>query len=395
MMNLENETGNLREILETIPDPRKSRGVRYKYSDLILMIIYAVLSGFTTGIDIEFYVEDNYEYFKKMIDLKHVPSHDTFSRILRMTNFEELAKALSSWLVKYYPETYKKYQDMKILHIDGKASRAASEKSKGENPIYLLNAMYEGGSISVYSKKVGSKTNELGELPDFLDQFQLENTIVTIDAIGTNEKIINKIIEKKGNYLFQVKDNQLNLKRTIEEEIERLEKTNKFKDLDTTTIEQNQHGRYEKITTTMIKNTEFIYKKLGLKSFYGTIAHVAVYDKVTKRLIDGKEQVSKTRALLITSLEQLSVENIQNIKLSHWNIEAHHWILDVQLNEDKSTARRDNSVENTSALKKFCLWLKKQDKDIDQSRVTVKRFNYLNASNIERISKLLFIDIAK
>ena len=395
MMNLENETGNLREILETIPDPRKSRGVRYKYSDLILMIIYAVLSGFTTGIDIEFYVEDNYEYFKKMIDLKHVPSHDTFSRILRMTNFEELAKALSSWLVKYYPETYKKYQDMKILHIDGKASRAASEKSKGENPIYLLNAMYEGGSISVYSKKVGSKTNELGELPDFLDQFQLENTIVTIDAIGTNEKIINKIIEKKGNYLFQVKDNQLNLKRTIEEEIERLEKTNKFKDLDTTTIEQNQHGRYEKITTTMIKNTEFIYKKLGLKSFYGTIAHVAVYDKVTKRLIDGKEQVSKTRALLITSLEQLSVENIQNIKLSHWNIEAHHWILDIQLNEDKSTARRDNSVENTSALKKFCLWLKKQDKDIDQSRVTVKRFNYLNASNIERISKLLFIDIAK
>lgn len=394
-MNLENETSNLREILETIPDPRKSRGVRYKYSDLILMIIYAVLSGFTTGIDIEFYVEDNYEYFKKMIDLKHVPSHDTFSRILRMTNFEELAKALSSWLVRYYPETYKKYQDMKVLHIDGKASRAASEKSKGENPIYLLNAMYEGGSISVYSKKVGSKTNELGELPDFLDQFRLENTIVTIDAIGTNEKIINKIIEKKGNYLFQVKDNQLNLKRAIEEEIERLEKNDKFKDLDTITIEQNQHGRYEKITTTMIKNTEFIYKKLGLKSFYGTIAHVAVYDKVTKRLIDGKEQESKTRALLITSLEQLSVENIQNIKLSHWNIEAHHWILDVQLNEDKSTARRDNSVENTSALKKFCLWIKKQDKDIEQSKVTVKRFNYLNASNIERISKLLFIDIAK
>ena len=205
----------LREALSSIPDPRKERGVRYKYCDLILLIIYAILSVFSTGVDIEFYVEENFEYFQKMIGLKNVPSHDTFSRIIRITNFDNLASVLSTWLVKYYPETYKKYQEKKVLHLDGKAICAASEKSKGVEPIYLLNAMYEGGSISVYSKRVGEKTNEIGELPTFLNQFNLEETIVTIDAISINENIIKAIIDKKGHYLLQVKDNQSNLKIEI------------------------------------------------------------------------------------------------------------------------------------------------------------------------------------
>ena len=389
------ETKNLREALSSIPDPRKERGVRYKYCDLILLIIYAILSGFSTGVDIEFYVEENFEYFQKMIGLKNVPSHDTFSRIMRITNFDNLASVLSTWLVKYYPETYKKYQEKKVLHLDGKAIRAASEKSKGEEPIYLLNAMYEGGSISVYSKRVGEKTNEIGELPTFLNQFNLEETIVTIDAIGTNENIIKTIIDKKGHYLLQVKDNQSNLKAEIEKEIENLKLKNEYEKLETAQLELTGHGRHEIIKTILIKNTQFIFEKLGLKSFYGTIAHVAVFDKTTEKLVDGHNQTTNTRALLITNLEGLSAENIQSIKLSHWNIEAQHWILDVQLNEDLNTARRDNSIENASAIKKFCLWIKKQDKEIDQSKINVKRFAYKNAMNIERISKLLFMDIAK
>ena len=389
------ETKNLREALSSIPDPRKERGVRYKYCDLILLIIYAILSGFSTGVDIEFYVEENFEYFQKMIGLKNVPSHDTFSRIIRITNFDNLASVLSTWLVKYYPETYKKYQEKKVLHFDGKAIRAASEKSKGEEPIYLLNAMYESGSISVYSKRVGEKTNEIGELPTFLNQFNLEETIVTTDAISTNENIIKAIIDKKGHYLLQVKDNQSNLKIEIEKAIENLKLKNEYEKLERAQLELTDHGRHEIIKTALIKNTQFIFEKLGLKSFYGTIAHVAVFDKTTEKLVDGHNQTTNTRALLITNLEGLSAESIQSIKLSHWNIEAQHWILDVQLNEDLNTARRDNSIENASAIKKFCLWIKKQDKEIDQRKINVKRFAYKNAMNIERISKLLFMDIAK
>lgn len=393
-MNLEDEIISLHEILTTIPDPRKERGIRYKYEDLILLIIYSVLSGFQTGTDIEYFVEENFDYFKDLIGINRVPSHDTFSRILCITNFDYLASTLSSWLVKYYPEQYKKYQEMKVLHIDGKACRAASEKSKGEKPIYLLNSMYEGGTISVYSKKVNEKSNELGELPGFLSRFNLENTIVTIDAIGTNESVINTIIEKKGNYLLQVKDNQAKLKDTIKNEVAKLEKEGKFETLDSSSIVNTKHGRCEKIKTTILPSTKFLFEKLGLKSFYATIARVVVFDKTTEKMVDGKLNIQTNRAYLITNMENISVQTVQDIKLSHWNIEAQHWILDVQLNEDASTARRGYATENLSAIRKFCLWMKKQDPEIDQKKVSVKRFQFSNYKNIEKISKLLFINIA-
>jgi len=111
-------------------------------------------------------------------------------------------------------------------------------------------------------------------------------------------------------------------------------------------------------------------------------------------MVDGKLNIQTNRAYLITNMENISVQTVQDIKLSHWNIEAQHWILDVQLNEDASTARRGYATENLSAIRKFCLWMKKQDPEIDQKKVTVKRFQYSNYKNIEKISKLLFINIA-
>lgn len=387
-LEIKDELYTLKDMLDEIPDPREKRGIRYKHSDLLLLMIYAILSGFSTGVDISDYVELNFDFFQRKINLRSVPSHDTFLRILRITDFDHLANVLSKWLQINYPEIYKEYNGYKVLHIDGKSVRAASEKSKGEAPIYLLNSQYEGSTISVYSKRIGEKTNELGEIPDFLDMFDLEKTIVTIDAIGTNKKVIDKILSKNGNYLFQVKENQEKLYNCIKNEVQELENKNAFNSLDSSSLEVTKHGRCEKIRTTMIKDTSFIYEQLGLKSFYGTIAHVAVYDKHTEKIVNGEEEISDTRAYLITNLETLSVENMQNIKLSHWNLESQHWILDVQMNEDHSTARRGFSVENASALKKFCLRIKKYDEKYKDK--SMKMFQYRNSLKIEELTELLF-----
>ena len=170
-------------ILEEVPDPRHNRGVRYRFSHLLLMCIYAVLAGHSEATEIAYYIELNYEYFKELLGVAGVPSHDTFSRVLRFTSFENLSSSLGEWLRGNFPETYEKYGGHKILHIDGKASRAASEKGRGEKSVYHLNAMYEGESIGLEIKRIGEKENEISCLPDYLKQFNLSNTIVKIDAI--------------------------------------------------------------------------------------------------------------------------------------------------------------------------------------------------------------------
>ena len=387
------EFRELMELLEEVPDPRCARGVRYPFSHLLLMCIYAVLSGHSAAMEIAYYVELNFDYFQKLLNIEKVPSHDTFSRVLRYTDFDALSGSLGEWLRGNFPEIYEKYQDKKALHIDGKAVRGASEKSKGEKPIYHLNAMYEGGAVRVEIKRVGEKENEISCLPEYLKQFDLSNTIVTMDAIGCNQTVIKAIRKGGGNYVLPVKENQKKLFGIIGEEIERLKKEKTWNKLDCIERLQKDHGRIEKVVFRMLSDTSFVYEKLGLKSFYGTIARIGVMDKTVETKKDGEEIQTKNRSIFITDIETMTAEVMQKIRAAHWNIEMQHWLLDIQLKEDQQTARKDDAATNGSILRRFCMALKKQDTEL--SAKPMKRFLMANEHDPNRIERLLFKNAAQ
>lgn len=386
------ESRKLLEILKEIPDPRCARGVRYPFSHLLLMCIYAVLSGHSAAMEIAYYVELNFDYFRELLKIEKIPSHDTFSRVLRYTDFEALSDSLGEWLRGNFPEVYEKYQDKKALHIDGKAVRGASEKSKGEKPVYYLDAMYEGGAVGVEIRRVGEKENEISGLPDYLKQFNLTDTIVTMDAMGCNQTVIKAIHQGGGNYVLPVKENQKRLLGTVNEEIEKLIQKEMWDKLEHTEILQKGHGRIEKVVFRMLSDTSFVYEKLGLKSFYGTIARIGVMDKTVEMMKEGEEIKTKNRSIFITDVETITAEIMQKIRAAHWNIEMQHWLLDIQLKEDRQTARKDDAVTNGSILRRFCMALKKQDAEL--SAKPMKRFLMANEHDPNRIEKLLFKDVA-
>lgn len=387
------ESKDLMEILEEVPDPRCARGVRYRFSHLLLMCVYAVLAGHSVAVEIAYYAELNFDYFKELLKIERIPSHDTFSRVLRLTDFEALSASLGEWLRESFPAVYEKYQNRKVLHIDGKAVRAASEKSKGEKPIYHLNAMYEGGSIGVEIKRVGEKENEISCLPDYLKLFELSDTIVTMDAMGCNQTVIKAIQKGGGNYVLPVKENQKRLWTAVNEEIENLIKNGTWDKLDRTETLQKEHGRIEKVVFRMMSDTSFVYKKLGLESFYGTIARIGIMDKTTETMKDGKEVKTENRGIFITDMEDIKVEVLQKIRAAHWNIEMQHWLLDIQLKEDQQTARKDDAVTNGAILRRFCMMVKKQDEEL--STKPMKRFLMANEHDPNRIEKLLFKSVAQ
>lgn len=386
------ESRELIEILEDVPDPRCTRGVRYRFSHLLLMCVYAVLAGHSAAMEIAYYVELNLDYFRGLLKIERVPSHDTFSRVLRYTDLEALSSSLGEWLRENFAEVYEKYQDKKALHIDGKAVRGGSEKSKGEKPVYHLNAMYEGGTIGVEIKRVGEKENEISGLPDYLKQFDLKDTIVTIDAMGCNQTVIKAIQKGGGNYVLPVKENQKRLWGTVKEEIEKIIEKGMWDKLERTEVLQKGHGRMEKVVFRMLSDTGFVYEKLGLKSFYGTIARIGVMDKTVEMMKEGKEVKTKNRSIFITDVEDMTVGIMQKIRAAHWNIEMQHWLLDIQLKEDQQTARRDDAVTNGAILRRFCMALKKQDAEL--SAKPMKRFLMANEHDSNRIEKLLFKNVA-
>ena len=77
---------------------------------------------------------------------------------------------------------------------------------------------------------------------------------------------------------------------------------------------------------------------------------------------------------------------MQAIKLSHWNIEMEHWILDVQLNEDRDTSRKDNAIKNNTVLKRFCMHIKKK---CGRDDLTLNKFFMGNMRTIESITEML------
>ena len=312
---------DLMEVLEEVPDPRSARGVRYRFSHLLLMCVYAVLAGHSASVEIAYYAELNFEYFRELLKIEKIPSHDTFSRVLRFTDFEKLSVSLGEWLKENFPTVYEKYQDRKVLHIDGKAVRAASEKSKGEKPVYHLNAMYEGESIGVMVKRVGDKENEISCLPDYLGVFELSNTVITMDAMGCNQTVIKAIKKGGGNYVLPVKENQKKLLAVINEEIKKLAEDKKWDGLDCTETLHKEHGRIEKVVFRMLSDTGFLYERLGLESFYGTIARIGIMDKTTEMIKDGEEIKTTNRSIYITDVEEITVEMMQKIRAAHWNIE--------------------------------------------------------------------------
>nr|WP_283243238.1 ISAs1 family transposase [Zhenpiania hominis] len=351
-----------------------------------MICIYAVLAGHSEGSDIAFYAELNFEYFKEKTQMKRVPSHDTFSRLLRMVSFEKLSFSLGAWLKEMFPEICERYKDMKILRVDGKAVRAASEKGKGEKPRYLLNAMYEGESIGLKVKEVGEKENEISCLPEYLKLFELNKTIVTIDAMGCNQTVIQAIVDRGGSYVIPVKENQKRLLRTIEEELERLKQKGKYEKLDGVEQINKSHGRIERIKGRLIQDTSFLYEKLGLESIYGSIARIGVIEKKTVQT--GTGEISHSRQIVITNLEELDIENLVKIRQGHWNIEMQHWLLDVQLKEDQKTARKEGAMTSGAVLRRFCLMMKKYDEQYSDK--PMKRFIMANEHDIHRIEKLLF-----
>ena len=99
--------------------------------------------------------------------------------------------------------------------IDGKAIKSATDKINNGNIPYVISGFIGEIGLSIGQVKVDDKSNEITAIPELLDLLEIEEATITIDAIGTQENIVNKIVDKKAHYVLPVKDNQRKLRKQI------------------------------------------------------------------------------------------------------------------------------------------------------------------------------------
>lgn len=359
---------------EVLEDPRDIRGKKHELKNILLLTIYGTLCGYTDFVNMVDFLMLHEDYFSDLLDLKYgIPSHDTFSRVFSIINPNEFMNLFINWI--------KEITNQKGLHvaIDGKAIKSARDKVNNGNIPYILSGFLCDVGISIGQIKVDDKSNEITAIPNLLDLIDIKGKFITIDAIGTQEEIANKIVyEKKAAYILKVKDNQKDLKDDIKTYFDlELKRDSTEIDILETSFEKN-HGRIEKRTYYISYNTECIHNKEKWKSVKA-IGRMDVY-----REENGK--ITTTKNYYILS-QQFPTETFKNITRAHWNIECSlHWRLDVILDEDHSTNKKDNSIDNLAIIRKIVFNLARLDSSMGnltlKKKLTRYSFDFKNIENL-------------
>jgi len=178
------------QIFENLGDLRDNRGKIYPLIDILILALYSVLIGFSDFTNMSYYLKKREAELSREFGLSEgVPSNDVFSDIFRIIDIEKFIQLFVEWTKKLaFAKTGQH------IAIDVKAVRAATKKAEHGTIPYVLSALLCGCGISIGQKEVGEKTNEIPEIPRLLDLIDITGCTITIDAIGTQTEIMNKII---------------------------------------------------------------------------------------------------------------------------------------------------------------------------------------------------------
>lgn len=360
----------LTSIFNKIDDPRRDLTKLHKLNDILLIGIISVICGADSWNEMELYAQEKEEFLRTFLVLPNgIPSHDTFNRVFSAIDSKQFELCFIEWV-----KTLATLTDKEIIAIDGKTIRGAKSKGK-KSPIHMVSAFACTNNLVLGQVKTAEKSNEITAIPELLEILSIKNTVVTIDAMGCQTNIADKIIVKEADYIFAVKGNQEELLEQIKDE---------FKFAKIIDVNMNQgldHGRIETRKCSCITDFHFIPKKNRWKNLK-TIIRI----ESTREYKNSDKPKENAIRYYISSMEA-DATFFQDAVRSHWAIENKlHWTLDVAFSEDASRKRTGNASQNFSILTKIALNLLKKD---SKSKVGIKSRRLKAAINNQYMLKIL------
>ena len=368
---------SLFEQFKVIEDPRDIRGKKHELINILIMTIYGILLKHTDFTNISYFLKINEKYFIEVLGLEHgVPSHDCLSDVFAVIEPKKFMEIFIEWTKEIVKD-----RTGKIINIDGKAVKSACDKINGGNVAYIVSAFLGEIGLSIGQVKVEDKSNEITAIPELLDLLEIKGATITIDAIGTQEKIVKKIVKKGGHYVLPVKKNQKELLRDIKRGFNKTNNLKGHKEIRHKVSREKEHGRIEK-REYYIKDDISTIKD---KDKWDTVKSVA-YVRIT--VIQGEEAKITDKYYIMD--QELSVDRFEEIVRNHWQIETGlHWRLDVILDEDHSRNRVGNSINNLAIIRKIVFNLASLDKSFGEKLPLQRKLTNYQA-DFKNIENLIF-----
>lgn len=353
---------------EEIPDPRIDRSKKHELLDIIMISLCAVLAGADGWEAIHDFATVKESWLKTFLKLNSgTPSADTIRRVISRINPQEFERSFSAWVSDVRTKV------RGVVAIDGKTVK----NKKAESPLHLVSAWSnQNQGICLGQIATESKSNEITAIPCLLDALDVAGCLITIDAIGCQKEIAQKIVDSKADYCLAVKSNHPTLYKQIE---------SFFADANGSlmgnvkqTFQQNKgHGRHE------IRVAYLSQKRKELPKL-SEWPNIKQFGMILSKRTAGENSTVQKRYFITSS--SMSAKDLMTSVRSHWGIENQlHWVLDVVFKEDGNRILKDHGQQNLSVLRRISINLINQDK----SKLSKKRRMFRMAMDATYMKKVL------
>ena len=334
------------EYFTQIKDPRVERTRYHLLTDIITIAILAVIAGAQGWEDIEEYGLNKKEWLETFLELPFsIPSPDTFRRVFEKINPKEFEQCFRQWVQSLVEKL-----GVEVVAIDGKTHRGSYDRESKLKALHTVSAWSSEHRLVLGQTKVNAKSNEVTAIPELLDILDISGCIITIDAMGTQKLIAEKIIAADADYILSLKENHPTLHQQVKNWFETAQSIG-FEGINVSISQRIEkgHHRLEKrrVYTVPMSQIPQLYQLdlwAGLKTIVMVVRSSQHWNKTTQEV-----------QFYITSLASDAIKIGSAIR-QHWGIEnSVHWTLDVTFHEDESRIRSLHSPQNFALLRRIAL----------------------------------------
>src|SRR5258706_10370496 len=337
-----------------LDDEREPWWVMYPLSEVLLLLTCATIASCDDFDEIAAWGGHHLDVFRGFAPFHFgIPCERWLRTLVNRVDPILFGRCFEDWIKALWPDRHD------LIAIDGKTARRTHDKGKGLKALHTLSAYATNARLTLAQLSVPEKTNEITAIPELLDHLaetgQLEGALVTIDAMGCQVAIADRIVSHKADFLLALKGNQ----STLETEVEDYFRTAPEGELVRKTTVEKGHGRIETRIFTASKTVDWITSD---RAYPGQprFQHIRSILKVVNRTEFKDPSTTDTR--LYISSAPLDIERLAHGSRAPWGGESIHWLLDTAFKDDLSRYRTGFGAQNMAVIRRFSLGLIRADK---------------------------------
>ncbi len=354
------DVGSIASYFESLSDPRHARNRKHLLVDVAVIAVCGIICGCDGPTAIHRWAKHRRSWLALHLSLPNgIPSRDCIRRLLVALKPEAFQRCFQAWIADVIP--IDDATSSRLIAIDGKTCRGSHDVAKGLGALHIVSAWASEQGIALGQVATDAKSNEITAIPLLLEQIDLAGTLITIDAMGCQKEVVERIVEGGGDCVIAVKDNQPKLLAAmrgffldhLESDLEEL----RYRYHETI---DDGHGRIDERSYLLTKTP----RNFAPSKDWPWIKAIGYSVRITRQA-DGAES---DEVRYYVSSRYLSGKRFGEAVRGHWGIESMHWVLDVNFREDESRTRERTLGNNLSWLRRFAVTLLKRHPDKDSLR---------------------------